>query len=164
MLGLCRHATAEELLPSVQHGLPSDSRADWRHHYTQLQSYVSQHGDAHCGFRQEDDVELARWCKKQRTAHRQDKLSQAQTQQLSKLGFAFDGEVAEWWCWYDELCKFAQRHGSTESGPFTSQHDIYLTNWCRVQRIARRSGVLSGYRIKLLDDLQFSWSGADPLS
>jgi hypothetical protein len=33
-----------------------------------------------------------------------------------------------------------------------------------VQRIARRSGVLSEERIALLDSLDFDWTGADALS
>jgi len=42
--------------------------------------------------------------------------------------------------------------------------DLYLINWCSVQRVARRSRVLSAARIQALDELGFDWSGADPLS
>ncbi len=35
---------------------------------------------------------------------------------------------------------------------------------CSVQRIARRSGVLSDERVELLDSLDFDWTGADALS
>ena len=42
--------------------------------------------------------------------------------------------------------------------------DFLLINWCSVQRIMRRCGVLAPERVTLLDGLGFDWSGADPLS
>ncbi|GFR46350.1 hypothetical protein Agub_g7922 [Astrephomene gubernaculifera] len=60
-----------------------------------------------------------------------------------------------------------QRHVdllSTAGGAATQPDMLYLVNWCSVQRIARRSGVLPESRIRRLDELGFDWSGADPLS
>jgi hypothetical protein len=42
--------------------------------------------------------------------------------------------------------------------------DLYLINWCSVQRIARRCRILPDSRIDRLDGLGFDWTGADPLS
>ena len=42
--------------------------------------------------------------------------------------------------------------------------DFLLINWCSLQRIMRRSGVLLPDRDALLTGLGFDWSGADPLS
>lgn len=42
--------------------------------------------------------------------------------------------------------------------------DLYLCNWCSVQRVAHRCKVLSARRLDLLDSIGFDWSGADPLS
>lgn len=33
-----------------------------------------------------------------------------------------------------------------------------------VQRIARRNGVMPEQRIRLMDEIRFDWTGADPLS
>jgi hypothetical protein len=41
---------------------------------------------------------------------------------------------------------------------------LYLANWCSVQRVARRCGVLAGSRERMLLGLEFDFSGADPLS
>ena len=42
--------------------------------------------------------------------------------------------------------------------------DLYLCNWCSVQRVAYRCKVLSSRRLALLDSIEFDWTGADPLS
>lgn len=45
-----------------------------------------------------------------------------------------------------------------------SPADFLLINWCSVQRIMRRCGVLPEERVAALDGLGFDWTGADPLS
>ena len=42
--------------------------------------------------------------------------------------------------------------------------ELLLANWCSVQRIARRSGVLSADRIAQLEAIGFDFDGADALS
>lgn len=42
--------------------------------------------------------------------------------------------------------------------------DLYLCNWCSVQRVAYRCRVLSSRRLNLLNSIEFDWTGADPLS
>lgn len=42
--------------------------------------------------------------------------------------------------------------------------DFLLNNWCSVQRVAKRSGMLCMDRIERLDALNFEWTGADALS
>lgn len=42
--------------------------------------------------------------------------------------------------------------------------DLYLCNWCSVQRVAYRCKVLSSRRLGLLNSIEFDWTGADPLS
>jgi hypothetical protein len=42
--------------------------------------------------------------------------------------------------------------------------DLYLCNWCSVQRVANRCKVLSSRRLGLLNSIEFDWTGADPLS
>lgn len=153
-----------DLVSAWQHGLSSDTDAEWAAKFAELQAYVTAHGDAHVGYRAADDEQLTKWCKKQRSAQKDGSLGDARAAQLASVGFAFDEEDAEWRRWYTELRQFEGRHGSTVSAPFTANDDFYLTNWCSVQRIARRAGVMSGERVRLLDELGFDWTGADPLS
>ena len=151
-------------MPSLLHGLPSDVSSEWQRRCSELAAYLAKHGDAHCGFREADDKTLARWCKKQRAAHRAGDLSESEEAALRQVGFEFDGECAEWARWYNELRQFHRKHGVAESGTYTAEWQFYLTNWCSVQRIARRSRRLSAERVALLDELGFVWSGADALS
>jgi hypothetical protein len=154
----------DELLPALAHGLVSDSASQWQQHLKQLKQYKAQHGHAHCGFRSTDDRDLARWCKKQRSAYKRGELGSEMLENLVELGFELDADAAEWGCWYHELVAFHKRHIGSDIGMFTSEESLYLTHWCSVQRIARRAGVMPEERIRLLDVLEFDWTGADPLS
>jgi hypothetical protein len=42
--------------------------------------------------------------------------------------------------------------------------DFMLINWCSVQRIAKRSGVLTDARERLLDQAGFDFNAPDALS
>jgi len=160
-----RSSSAQELLPALAHGLPSDTATDWNNRYQELLQYKLQQGDVHCGFRDGDEAGLRRWCKKQRSDHSKNSLTDEQVSRLASVGFELDSEVAEWMCWYSELERFHEENGkSADWEPFTAQHQLHLTNWCSVQRIARRSRVMPPNRIRMLDDLGFQWTGADPLS
>jgi hypothetical protein len=160
----CRQSTLEDRLAALAHGLRPDDTKAWDQRFAELQQYVSMHGDAHCGFREYDSRVLGKWCKKQRTAHNAGQLSEDQHDMLCKVGFEFDAEAAEWLRWYNELQGFCQDHDVGDLGMFSEQSLFYLRNWCSVQRIARRSGVLTEGRTRLLDDLGFPWTAADPLS
>ncbi len=80
------------------------------------------------------------------------------------MGFEWDDDEAEWVRWYSELAAFKAVHGHCSPWPLSQGVDLRLINWAGVQRIARRSRVLSEARVRRLDQLDFDWSGADPLS
>lgn len=162
-----RETSLEQLLPALQHGLSSDLPEEWQRSLCALAAYAQEHGDAHCGFRDSDDSRLAKWCRKQRSDFSKGQLSDSHIQQLEELKFEFEGERAEWLRWFSELERFMKRTAESGASDWeiqTAQKELYLTNWCAVQRIARRSGVMSEERVALLDELGFEWSGADPLS
>ncbi|KAK9904745.1 hypothetical protein WJX75_001725 [Coccomyxa subellipsoidea] len=141
-------------------GLASDGDGEWLRRADELRDYVAAHGDAHVGFREHDDAELARWAAKQRKDWKGGDLAPDRQKILDELRFESDGERAEWMRWYGEL-----QISSDDTMVATGRGaDFYLYNWCSVQRIARRSGVLSEERIALLDSLDFDWTGADALS
>lgn len=104
---------------------------------------------------------------------------------LASVGFCFDAEEAE----FRRMVAAAARagaggEGSGGSGAATATREIggrsgsgtgsvenssrgdelLLANWCSVQRIARRSGVLSEDRIAQLEAIGFDFDGADALS
>ncbi|KXZ54089.1 hypothetical protein GPECTOR_5g194 [Gonium pectorale] len=153
-----------ELVQAWQHGLASDGDAEWATRLGEMAAYVRAHGDTGVGFREGDDADLARWASKQRADWRKGRLAPGRLEQLSELGFIFDADEAEWVRWFRDLVTFKEATGHASPMPLVTGADMYLINWCSIQRIARRSRVLSESRIKRLDDLGFDWSGADPLS
>ncbi|CAL8464357.1 g3892 [Coccomyxa elongata] len=141
-------------------GLASDGDSEWLRRAGELREYVAAHGDAHVGFREQDDAELARWAAKQRKDWKSGDLAPDRRKVLEDLQFEFDGDKAEWMRWYGELQK------STDDTMLGTGRgaDFYLYNWCCVQRIAKRSGVLAEERVAMLDGIGFDWTGADALS
>lgn len=79
------------------------------------------------------------------------------------LGFEFDADNAEWDFMYDRL-RAAQDQVSNKNTLLDGGFDFLLNNWCSVQRISQRSGMLSDERIARLDAVDFDWTGADALS
>ena len=82
---------------------------------------------------------------------------------LQKLGFEFNAEEAEWTSMYCTL-RLAKEQASSDFALSDGGSDFLLNNWCSVQRIAKRSGMLSKHRVEKLDELDFDWTGADALS
>ncbi|CAK0783527.1 hypothetical protein CVIRNUC_006726 [Coccomyxa viridis] len=152
--------TDEERRRAWEFGLPSDSQQDWSRRLSDLRAYRDCHGDAHVGFRERDVPELIRWAAKQRSDWRSSAMRSDRKEALEALGFEFDEAKAEWMRWYAEL---ATSTDDTMLGSGLSR-DLYLYNWCSVQRIAKRSGALAQDRIVLLDAIAFDWTGADALS
>ncbi|GIL74822.1 hypothetical protein Vretimale_2411 [Volvox reticuliferus] len=156
--------TVQQLVQAWQYGIASDGDQEWASRLTQLGEYRARYGDTCVGFRDGDDPELSRWATKQRADQRRGELAPERLGQLTALGFHFDGEEAEWCRWFSELLEFKRLTGHASPMPLVTGCDMYLINWCSVQRIARRSRVLSESRIQRLDEAGFDWTGADPLS
>ncbi|KAK9812685.1 hypothetical protein WJX72_001950 [[Myrmecia] bisecta] len=156
--------TAADRVEAWKYGLVSDNASQWQQRYTDLVAYHHQHGDAHVGYRDDDDAELARWANKQRAAYKEGSLSMERQEQLARLDFQFDSEAAEWWRWFKQLQSFRQQHGHCDVTPLAAGADFLLLNWCSVQRIANRSRVLREERVAMLDSIDFDWTGADALS
>lgn len=141
-----------------------DPDMEWTRRLAELETYAAVHGDAHVGFRDGDDAALARWAAKQREEAAGGRLADDQRWCLEGVGFEFKHEQAEWKRWYNELTAFQAVAGHCNPTPLASGDVLFLMNWVSVQRIARRSRVLSAEREAMLDALGFDWSGADALS
>eukprot|EP00873_Tetraselmis_striata_P034456 jgi/Tetstr1/454720/TSEL_041606.t1 len=147
-----------------QYGLATDSDEEWARRYGELEEYMRVNGDPHVGCREGDDRDLARWARMQRAAFKARELPESRVDSLRALKFEFTVDEAEWQRWFHELSTFYLINGHSSPAPLSSRVDLYLINWCGVQRIARRSRMLSQRRIDQLDSVQFDWTGADPLS
>lgn len=147
-----------------QHGLMSDGALEWDRRCLQVLQYSHQHGDAHVGYRDDEDSDLVRWARKQRHAHKLNTLDPDRGEQLRGLGFELNDESAEWLRWFNEARSYHASHGHSCPGPLTTGISFVLTNWCSVQRVARRAKVLLPMREALLNDIGFDWTCADALS
>lgn len=164
--------TAEELTQAWAYGLASDGDDQWSGSFSALLAYAARHGDTHVGARDGDDPSLARWANKQRSDKRAGTLIDRRVASLAAAGFEFEAEAADWMRWYHELAA-RQRAGRDADGApaagagassLSSSNDFLLSNWCSVQRIARRSGVLIDERVELLTGIGFDWDSPDALS
>jgi len=79
------------------------------------------------------------------------------------MGFILDADDAEWELMVSRL-ETAQAGVNRENPLLDGGFDFLLNNWCSVQRISQRSGVLSERRVGRLEALKFDWTGADALS
>ena len=84
-------------------------------------------------------------------------------EELEAIGFEFDADTAEWGFMYGRLQE-AQQNLSGHDAILDGGFDFLLNNWCSVQRISNRSGMLSEKRRQLLNAVNFDWTGADALS
>lgn len=80
------------------------------------------------------------------------------------VGFEFNEEEADWRRWYAELKAFKSAAGHCSPNPLATGIDLYLYNWCAVQRVAARTRILTPERAEALSQLGFDWEASDPLS
>ena len=151
----------EKLREAWNYGLVSgDDDRQWHMRFGELQAYKAEQGDCHVGHRDGDPKPLKRWCKKQRDERKEGVIDNEKVEMLTTLGFEWDDEQAEWLRWYNEFAKTQHELDSN----LTKPEHFYLINWMSVQRIARKSKVLSQEREALLDEVGFNWDMPDPLS
>eukprot|EP01024_Parvocaulis_polyphysoides_P051390 TRINITY_DN5056_c0_g1_i3.p2 TRINITY_DN5056_c0_g1~~TRINITY_DN5056_c0_g1_i3.p2 ORF type:complete len:215 (-),score=8.60 TRINITY_DN5056_c0_g1_i3:66-710(-) len=148
----------DEMMISWKSGVFDDRDKQWQESYSKLKTYKMQIGDAHIGFRDEDPIQLVRWANKQRSDYNHNHMKENRKKNLQLIHFEFDAEVAEWNCWFNELKKYGGRlHLGSEA-------DMKITNWCSVQRVARKCCVLQQERVDKLNSIGFDWAAADALS
>ena len=70
----CEQEDEADRVSAWQHGLVSDGTLHWQKRCLQLAQYTLDHGDAHIGYRDNEDSDLVRWARKQRYAYKQDTL------------------------------------------------------------------------------------------
>lgn len=127
--------------------------ARWGEKYQELVDYQIEYGNC--------DVpssypRLGRWVGKQRTNHKNNKLSEDRITRLNKLGFAWDKLEAQWETQYQKLVKYKQETGNCNV-PAKYSRDASLGTWAGKQRTANKEGSLSQDKIKKLEDLSFNW-------
>ncbi|MCS2892470.1 Helicase associated domain protein [Parabacteroides faecis] len=95
---------------------------------------------------------LGNWCNTQRIAYKKGTLSKDYISHLEQIGFEWEVQDSRWMSCFEELKVFmAKEHRCPKRG----EHK--LNTWCNTQRQARKKGLLSNERIRLLDSIGFWW-------
>ena len=148
--------------------IQGDLDAFWSRNLTALAQYKAEHhgreppasfvlnaGDGN------DDLRIGRWCDRQRTAHKNGKLSIAQIQELTEIGFEWDPLDASWTRHIAALKRY-KADNSGRDPPQTCQvpgagkgQVLQLGFWCFNRKQAKKQGKLKPEKIAELDDLGF---------
>ena len=108
----------------------------------------------------DDGTRLVRWVTQVRKAYAQGKLSEAQSTQLTKLGFIWDAKAVFWEEMFVALTAFRDQHGNCLV-PETYEGHAQLAWWVTTQRKAFKAGQLAADRIARLDALGFFWDAME---
>jgi superfamily II DNA or RNA helicase len=136
-----------------------DAREEqWQERFEELQRFKSQHG--HCGieFETGEDKKLASWVSGQRTAAANGELQAERKAKLDEIGFNWSSELLDlrWQEMFDELTKYHAEHGNVDV-PSHWKGNPVLAAWVSHQRQSRKQQAISKERIRLLDEIGFTW-------
>ena len=129
--------------------------------YSALLDYRKRYGNCRVPWQWRKNPRLAYWVGRMRAAKRRNKLTEAQIQQLDKIGFAWDFELPQEWkrIWEQrvkELKAFKRRHGHCNV-PCNYPLNPALGHWVSSLRYKKKHGKLTEERVRLLHGLGFSW-------
>lgn len=136
---------------------------DWAERLGRLRRFVREHGHARVA-RTCPDKKLYAFVQRVRKHKREGQLSAPQERELQALGFSFDpyGEVSPAWMrQYEALQRYQQRHGDCQV-PRAYPEAQDLAEFVAQQKQRGRKGLLLAEHIRLLDALDFPWSGGQP--
>ncbi|MRX94014.1 Helicase associated domain protein, partial [Parabacteroides goldsteinii] len=120
----------------------------WPVMYERLIEYKEREGR----WPQAAEGKLGNWCNTQRIARKKGTLSEDYISQLDRIGFEWEVQDSRWMQYYEELKGFmVVEHRCPKRG------ENKLNTWCNTQRQARKKGLLSNERIRLLDSIGFWW-------
>ena len=139
-------------------------RYEWSERMERLRRFVEEHGHAKVP-RGHPDKKLRAFVESVRTYNRKGKLTESEIAELRELRFIFSpfDEVSPAWMRQYELLKaFAEKHGHGNV-PRAYPENQSLAEFVAQERQRGRKGRLLAEHIRLLDALDFRWSGGRPV-
>ena len=133
------------------------SDAAWTAQYEKLLVYKEIHG--HCNVSRCDKLnqKLGWWVRQVRVQYRKEELSVDRIAMLNQLGFVWRiNKRIDWMSYYDELVQYKEQHGNCNV-PQDYKLNKGLGEWVHNNRNAFRDGKLSEQRVKMLNELDFTW-------
>jgi hypothetical protein len=158
------------LLDEVGFTWKSRDVGTWEDRLEDLAKFKAKHGHCDVPFEYPEIPKLGQFVNNTRNQRRDGKLSADRIAKLEALGFAWssskyrigeDGMNAAWKSRFDELRHYKQTYGNCEV-PSNWKENTPLANWVSAQRRLKKSGELHPERVKLLEEIGFTWELASP--
>jgi len=134
----------------------------WEMNYLKLLEYKIHYGNCNVS-RSFEDKSLASFVSRQRFNYRKKKLSENQIQKLELLGFNWEvtrsSNSKAWDSKFSELKQFYEKNGHSQYKKSNGNESLY--NWILYQRMEKKKGKLSEFRINALNSIKFLWGGSD---
>jgi len=141
----------------------------WMENFHQLLKFKEEHGNCLVPHTYLPNPLLARWVKRQRRQYKlclercpQSTMTPERIEILNKEGFVWDSHEITWMRKFYDLIDYRKIHGHCRV-PSCSKDHPQLATWVKCQRRQYRlkregkSSAMTTQRIKLLDDVGFSW-------
>ena len=140
----------------------------WQEKFNELTQFKEQHGHCQVERLAETNQKLLQWVSLQRSQKSQGKLTEKRLKLLESIEFGWQSVVmwqsvindAKWQSRYLELKNYYLLHGDVDV-PHQSMEYPKLAKWVAVMRSRRKCEKVDAERIRLLDELKFSWKLRD---
>ncbi len=135
---------------------PLESR--WNENIERLTAYCEEYGNCLVPRNYTKDPTLAQWVMGLRSRRfKRKNVSEQKIKQLDELGFDWNPIETIWYEKYKELRAFKKREGHCRVLVKDNPENPQLGTWVGTQRSLRKAGKLSNDRIRMLDQLSFTW-------
>lgn len=148
--------------------LPYQDDKQWSAMYEELCEYRRQKGHCNVPCLHQQNMQLARWVKRQRYQYqlilggKRNRMSLKRIESLNDIGFVWDAQRAAWYDRLAELKDFKRKNGHC-SVPSNFEENASLATWVKCQRRQyklRREGkpnFMTRQRIHELEKIGFEW-------
>jgi len=133
--------------------------AKWEEMFTALREYKRCYGNCLVPSGWAPNPQLAIWVKGQRTARKDNRLSDERILRLNAIGFIWNMRDAKWEEMYSDLVEY--KNSQADCNVPSRWKNKQLASWVGNQRQNLRRGVLKKEQIERLDAIGFIWNTLD---
>ena len=127
----------------------------WQKNFEILKRYIQKFGCFPTEHTVYEDVQIAKWCYRQRELKKANKLSSDKLKKLNSINFPWNINEIRWYQMYDKLKKYVEEHGTPPKSPHTDSTETRkIFTWLTSQRNRFNSGAISEHELKLLAEMQ----------
>ncbi len=134
----------------------------WQEKFRELNSFRDQYGHCNVESKADNYKKLMQWVNIQRSQKSKGNLTAKRIELLESIGFGWQGNINDekWLSMYQELKDYYAEHADSNV-PDSSKEYPKLAKWVSAMRSRRKLDKLDDERIRLLDELNFSWKLRD---